>query len=383
MAAQYASRNEAGEEDKSAFQFQLDQLDGVPTLAGASSSELIATHGSTNTITGRTSRPQHTAGESSRLTGQSYGRPLPYHVSERPPLPDLARLSFEPATRQQQDPHPTTMLTPPKGMNPGAANNSPSPLKPAPVTKSDRLLRESYQKRKYPRKYFVQGRVFQALWTEESEKPQNMSDVGSGAWSRNSYGQDVYTTPRRFVVVKEGEWSCTVLPVTTYGTQGMKKSGVRIPDHGIIYTGKTVPVATDVSPNGPQMQRHAVRVEPDDKTEKLDPLSRIDYSKQHTIDHKRRIRPIGMVNASLEHLLAQYEQVTFGNDGRGRRRIDSVLSARGPASPVDFVGDNSVNFLAHKAVRDLMSIGWPCADATLAVGLAPANMSGTSPVGSQ
>ncbi|KAK5719525.1 hypothetical protein LTR15_008049 [Elasticomyces elasticus] len=334
-------------------------------------------------MTGRTPRPQRTAGESSRLTGQSDRRSLPYHVPERPPAPDLARLGFQPTDSQQTDSYPRTMLAQPRGMNPGAPSYSPSPPKAGPVVSSDRLLRESYQKRKYPRKYFVQGRVFQALWTEESEKPVNMSDVGSGAWSTNSYGQDVYTTPRRFVVVKEGEWSCTVLPITTYGTQGMRKSGVRIPDHGIIYTGKTAPVATDVPSTGPQMQRYPVRVEPDDKTEKLDPLSRIDYSKQHTIDHKRRIRPIGMVNVSLEHLLAQYEQVSFSNDGRGRRRIDSVLSASGPTSPVDVVGNNPVDFLAQKAVGDLMSIGWTLADATLAVGLAPANMSATSPVGSQ
>ncbi|KAK3075501.1 hypothetical protein LTR53_001118 [Teratosphaeriaceae sp. CCFEE 6253] len=237
-----------------------------------------------------------------------------------------------------------------------------------PVPTPTRHLRDHYQKRKYPRRYYVFGRVLQALWSEQSEQSEQhdgQSDAQSGAWTTDTYGQHIYTVPRRFVVVREGEWSCTVLPITTYRGQSMRKDGIRIHEHGIIYTGKTPPEPTDVPRHGPQMQQHPLKVDPDDRTERLDPLSRIDYAKQHNLDHKHRVRPIGKVSQhSLPYLLAQYETVNFRPSSPRLERAESVYyGGTSTAAPWQVPTDRSHSLLAAKAIRDLMAADWSHGDA--------------------
>ena len=60
----------------------------------------------------------------------------------------------------------------------------------------------------------------------------------------------------------------------------------------------------------------AIRVDPDDLSEKLDPRSRIDFGEVYTIEHNVKVRSLGTVNpSSMQALLYQFESVwqsTFG-----------------------------------------------------------------------
>jgi hypothetical protein len=50
------------------------------------------------------------------------------------------------------------------------------------------------------------------------------------------YGERVYSKIRRFIVVREGERSVSCLPVTSYANEGIRKSGIRLDEHGFIYS---------------------------------------------------------------------------------------------------------------------------------------------------
>ncbi|KAK5112759.1 hypothetical protein LTR62_003857 [Meristemomyces frigidus] len=87
-------------------------------------------------------------------------------------------------------------------------------------------------------------------------------------------------------------------------------------------------------------------------------MSRIDYARTQSIDHRTRVRPIGKVNdAFIAHLLLQYQNVFFGDHEQEPKR-DSLFAANpSPPASVD-VPTRPYHSLATKAVRDLMSVGW-------------------------
>ena len=96
----------------------------------------------------------------------------------------------------------------------------------------------------------------------------------------------------------------------TYGGQGVGKPKVKKSDHAIIYSGKSAPssMRNEQPVRGERgMRPHSIRVVPDNKEEKLDPKSRIDFGKMHTIHHNLKVRPFGMVEAqSIPQLLNQF-----------------------------------------------------------------------------
>lgn len=58
------------------------------------------------------------------------------------------------------------------------------------------------------------------------------------------------------------------------------------------------------------MREHSIRVDPDEREDKLDSMSRIDFGKPHTIHHNLKVRPFGMVNNRwMIHLINQYQAV--------------------------------------------------------------------------
>jgi hypothetical protein len=84
------------------------------------------------------------------------------------------------------------------------------------------------------KEFFRIGRVFSTLWTDSLG--DNAGRVDPTFVSEVKYGERVYSKIRRFIVVREGNRSVSCLPVTSYANQGIRKSGIRLDEHGFIYS---------------------------------------------------------------------------------------------------------------------------------------------------
>lgn len=167
--------------------------------------------------------------------------------------------------------------------------------------------------------FFKFGRVFLILWVEPAGENATLitkletSGEVDPALSEGRHGQHVYSKVRRFVVIREGGSYCSALPIVSYGSQGVGKRGVVKSEHAIIYTGERVPLPTmEERPKRDEepMRPRAIRVVPDDPINKLDPMSRIDFAKVHTIQHNIKVKPYGTVHQhSEEPLLSQFGNV--------------------------------------------------------------------------
>lgn len=77
--------------------------------------------------------------------------------------------------------------------------------------------------------------------------------------------------------------------------------------YGLVYTSSTPPEISD-SERG--MQNIAVRIDPDNATTPLNPMSRIHYGNIYTVQHNIRVKAYGMVNReSVGPLMNQFRQV--------------------------------------------------------------------------
>lgn len=242
-----------------------------------------------------------------------------------------------------------------------------------------------FKQRKNPKRFFVPGRVgcvvlsfsrdgsdssrtqiFATLWTEAAqERDDNQSHSSAQSWSVNTYGEPVFSKTRRFVVIRGGELAATVIPITTYGGQGLTKERICVEDHGLIRSDKNAAAPKDI-PKGRAIQPTPIIVDHDSPTTKLDDLSRLNYGAPSTVHHWCKVKSIGMVNrGSMVVLLAQFYNV-------------SMLPDKGLAVPVPWMTTNAsggtltaqpddIHALMARAVHDLVKAGWPTEKAVLIV----------------
>jgi hypothetical protein len=98
-----------------------------------------------------------------------------------------------------------------------------------------KLFDSSYTVRtKDYKQFFRIGRVFSTLWTEPLGK--NIDNLDPPFVSEVVYSGRANTTIRRFLVIREGKGSISCLPITSYANEGIKKSGIRLGEHGFIYS---------------------------------------------------------------------------------------------------------------------------------------------------
>lgn len=162
-----------------------------------------------------------------------------------------------------------------------------------------------------------------------SEPGQNPSDVASSCWTMDSYGQWIYTKPRRFIVVRAHLNSCLVVPITSYGEQGVSKPGVKKSDHCIAYTGRVAPLPLHEEapkPGESGMQPFPIRIDPDELGARLDEASRIDFSRPRTVDHYNLVKNFGKVHPdSMSALLTQFQNVMNPSRTAGAQRQSRQL----------------------------------------------------------
>jgi hypothetical protein len=153
-------------------------------------------------------------------------------------------------------------------------------------------------------KDFYFGRVFKVLWSEP---------VGSGGTEITTpayakYGEKAFHKIRRFVIVKPGHGHCICLPILTYGLQGVLKHGVHPEDHAAVYSSRNGPHLLKDEAKLPM--KSPIRIDMKDFSEKLDPLSRLNYAKLYTVEHNVKVYFIGQVSKRYEqHLMIDYNQV--------------------------------------------------------------------------
>lgn len=110
----------------------------------------------------------------------------------------------------------------------------------------------------------------------------------------------IYTTIRRFVVIREDRKHSQCLPILTYSHQGLRKPSVDEQDHVVVYTGVTNSGFPPLAP-GEVLSREPIRILPATPLDKLNNMSRLNLSKIYTIEHNVPVVDIGFV--APDHLV--------------------------------------------------------------------------------
>lgn len=181
-------------------------------------------------------------------------------------------------------------------------------------------------------KFFVVGRVLRAIVNETAGD--------ESTWTYNSYGEKVFSKARTYVVVRAAADFCTCIPIATYSGRGVSTPRARKSDHAIVYTGKIAPTPMEGElprPGEQGMLPTPIRVDPDDRSMKLDQTSRIDFGKPCTIVYHWKVKNFGKVNPrSMPALLSQFSQILGAHvsiDSKGKRsEVSSEESEDGSAA---------------------------------------------------
>jgi hypothetical protein len=164
---------------------------------------------------------------------------------------------------------------------------------------------ETYQVRRYDwKKFFRVGRVFSTLWSDAV----GGNDVNNDTFvSVIIYGEKVHSKVRRFVIVREGERSCTCLPVTSYGGRGYRKANINLKEHGFIYSHKE-PNPVD----GLGMQ--SLKVKLSKHAAPISDPSLVNYGAVYTVQTNVKVKDVGELDSESRTILRYYWRRVFGID---------------------------------------------------------------------
>ncbi|CZR67034.1 uncharacterized protein PAC_16933 [Phialocephala subalpina] len=174
--------------------------------------------------------------------------------------------------------------------------------------------------------FFRCGRVFKTLWTD----PAGNDAVSSGESGHSvtkfkvAHGQYVYSKIRCFVVVSQQDRSCQCLPITTYEGKGITRRGIRLQEHGLIYSGDEVP-------SRPQGLLPPVKVKLSRNGERLSSSSYINYGRAYCVDTNVKVKDIGELYLGSRKLLREsYTEIHFGIDEEEPNRYPDANRSFGP-----------------------------------------------------
>jgi len=99
-------------------------------------------------------------------------------------------------------------------------------------------------------------------------------------------------------------------PISTYGGQATKKSGVDARTHAIIFTSDNPVLLPGETSGG--LLRPPIRVIPDTRRSKLSEASRLNYGKVYTVEHNVKVEFVGRIHQDyLNIFLENYTEVNF------------------------------------------------------------------------
>jgi Family of unknown function (DUF6590) len=150
------------------------------------------------------------------------------------------------------------------------------------------------------------GTIFKILWAEPAGV--NGSEISLNMMASTKYGESFVHKIRRFVVVKTFNGHCLCLAILTYAGQGYSKAGASADHHAALYSGDDGPYLLEREVG--LTSRKPLKINLTSPSEKLDPLSRVNYAKVYTIEYNVKAFIIGRVAPKFRHqLLADLQNV--------------------------------------------------------------------------
>ncbi|KAI9851744.1 MAG: hypothetical protein M1824_002492 [Vezdaea acicularis] len=143
---------------------------------------------------------------------------------------------------------------------------------------------------------FAVGNIISCLWSEpagtQPPSAKTVAELDNVLLYTTKYGEKVYSTIRRFVVVKERNMCCYCLPICTYGGNGTSRKGMDAKLHAIIYMSGTQPTAVK---GEPRINNEPIEVGIYPNEASLKYASRLNYGKLYTIEHNVKMKVVGYV----------------------------------------------------------------------------------------
>jgi hypothetical protein len=149
----------------------------------------------------------------------------------------------------------------------------------------------------------------------------------------------IYTTVRRFVVVRQKREFCFACPIFTYSGRACTKQGVRPAEHGIIHTwGRKA----QLLPGERGISKASLSVVMANNEPPLDKASRIYYGIHHPIQYNVKVKEIGYIpRDQVPILIGQWRQE---DDKETEQSSEVTQYADTPLAEVDEVEeDNEIN----------------------------------------
>lgn len=147
--------------------------------------------------------------------------------------------------------------------------------------------------------FFFEGRVFSIIMSENAgmtatKKSGFITDYTTSSSVNEVKYRDnmVYTSARRFVVVRRKQEFCYACPIFTYSGRATTKPGVRPSEHGIAYSWGQRP---ELLPGEGGMTKPSLSVVMGQGVPALDKASRIYYGIIHPIQYNVKVKEIGYV----------------------------------------------------------------------------------------
>ncbi|KAH6719511.1 hypothetical protein BKA61DRAFT_474535, partial [Leptodontidium sp. MPI-SDFR-AT-0119] len=146
------------------------------------------------------------------------------------------------------------------------------------------------------------------VWTEPrgDNSKRKEGSLGTTEENRGADGKQQFQKVRRFVIVNPMEGHCICLPINTYNGQGTMKKGVHAKHHTIVYS-EDKPVAFS-GEKKKGMVKAPIKIKCGQR-HKLDRASRMNYTKQYTVEYNVKVWFIGQVDPkSQNQLIADYNK---------------------------------------------------------------------------
>ncbi|KAL4861514.1 hypothetical protein BDV12DRAFT_64569 [Aspergillus spectabilis] len=152
-------------------------------------------------------------------------------------------------------------------------------------------------------RYYSPGKVFSILWHENYGSRRHGTLVSDGPEYRGRFGEPIYSTIRRMVVIKVFDQCSWCFAISTYGSRGVSKPGVDKSKHAIVHLQGTMPA---MKRSEAPMIKEPLEVAPERADETLDPMSRLNFGKIYTVEHNVKVLPIGRVTSASMTRFLQY-----------------------------------------------------------------------------
>jgi hypothetical protein len=176
--------------------------------------------------------------------------------------------------------------------------------------------------------FFHVGRVFITLWSDPRKNNFDISDTSTSITFNTQNGR-VSSQIRRFVVVRQGNRSCTCLPITSYNGTGSSEKGIDLGEHCAIYSSRRPrPILG--------MYKGALRVNLSSSGQEIVEGSMVDLGSVYTLETSSRVIDVGDLDSGSKILLLTYfKDVFFGVNETAQFKRDTEAD-HGKAFSPDF-----------------------------------------------